>query len=473
MRPPPRDVPGHAARVDAEIAEAVRETQARQPVQGIDPALILKVQMSRQLAEEDWRAAGFQVLAQEADNILVLFSSDFELTQFRQRLAQYRGEIPDGQKHPVHNGLFANIERIAALGPDDRIGPRMKAEGIQNAAAVDARRRFTVDVEIWDAATDAERQVRVQNLANFIEEEGGEVLSRYVGKAGLLLLRAKIRGALFRRLLNVTVVAQIDLPPSPDLGEQNPPDLRIDDMDDPVPPPANAPIIGIIDSGLSDHPLLAGTIVGRFGIPAALGDADLWGHGTRVTSIAAFGDVRECVDRRSFASPVRIVSAKVVNDQGRFDDAATVPEQMELAIRELRRRGCRVINISLGDQAKIPYDGGRLSPWASTLDMIAAELDVLIIVSAGNPKSGAGAPWGDVAEGITREYPRYLVLPSNRLIDPATAACAITVGSLAHGNGLRNDDGDGAEVRALTQRDDPSPRTRAGPGTANAIKPDL
>jgi hypothetical protein len=58
-----------------------------------------------------------------------------------------------------------------------------------------------------------------------------------------------------------------------------------------------------------------------------------------VAGIAAFGDVRECVDRRTFESPVRLISVKVVNNQGQFDEVATVPEQMQTAIRALHERG--------------------------------------------------------------------------------------------------------------------------------------
>ena len=143
-------------------------------------------------------------------------------------------------------------------------------------------------------------------------------------------------------------------------------------------------------------------LVASLGVPDTLGTADIWGHGTKVAGIAAFGDVRECAERRAFDSPVRIISVKVVNDQGQFDDVATIPDQMHTAIRELHGRGCRIINISLGDMHRIPYDGGRVSSWAATLDTLARELDIVIVLSAGNCAKGDRAPWGPQAEGIRR-----------------------------------------------------------------------
>jgi hypothetical protein len=208
-------------------------------------------------------------------------------------------------------------------------------------------------------------------------------------------------------------------------------------------------------------------------VPDTLGSADIWGHGTKVAGIATFGDIRECVDRKVFESPVRIISVKVVNDEGRFDDTETIPDQMEKAIRVLHERGCRIVNVALGDAHRIPYEGGRVSPWAATLDTLARELDIVIIVSAGNSAAGVRAPWGQEAEQITRSYPDYLVSAENRIVEPATAAIALTVGSLAHANGLPTDGSGGAELRAIASLNLPTPVTRSGPGVNDSIKPDL
>jgi hypothetical protein len=192
-----------------------------------------------------------------------------------------------------------------------------------------------------------------------------------------------------------------------------------------------------------------------------------------VAGIAAFGDLRECIARGIFESPVRIVSAKVVNDEGRFDDRDTIPEQMDKAVRLLHERGCRIVNIALGDAHRIAYDGGRVSPWAATLDSLARELDLVIIVSAGNSSAGQRAPWGIEAEQITKAYPDYLVTAENRIVEPATAAIALTVGSLAQANGLPRDGSGGAELRPVASPNLPTPVTRSGPGPNDSIKPDL
>jgi subtilisin family serine protease len=469
-RPSPR---GHGETIISKLNAAAAEQTALPQIKGIDPELILKVSLAAPVQEDAWRLAGFNVLAQEPKNILVVFTEDVEVREFRARLAEYQKGPQGEQKAPSHNALFASIEDVAGIAAVDRIGPRFRAEGIVSPAAIDARVAYTVDIELWDAPTRLDRQVRVQNVVTYIEGKEGEVLSRYVGDAGLIVLRARLRGPLLRDVLALSVIARVDRPPIPDLGERDPPIVTLADVPESADPSDNAPLIGIIDSGSTEHPLLVPSLEESIGVPETLGTADIWGHGTKVAGIAAFGDLRECVSTNRFESPVRIVSAKVVNDQGQFDDTATIPAQMRDAVRALHERGCRVINIALGDMHRIPFDGGRVSQWAATLDALARELDVVIIVSAGNSAGGDRAPWGPQAEHITRTYPDYLIAPSNRIVDPATAAIVLTVGSLAHANGLPTENLAGAELRAIASLNTPTPVTRSGPGVNKAIKPDL
>lgn len=472
--PPHRPNPaGHGAGIKTKIDTAAADQAALPQIVGIDPELILKVALSTPIQEDTWRTAGFRVLAQEQGNILVLFTDDTEMHLFRDRLAQYQQGTPPGQQNPSYNGLFAAIEDIGSLTPVDRIGPRLRSNAVSNPSNIDGRATFVIDIELWDAPTRLDREVRVHRIVTHIENAGGEVQSRYVGDAGLIVLRARLRGSLLREMLALPAIARIDLRPIPDLGERDPTVITLQDVPEPVVPPPDAPLIGVIDSGSTEHPLLVPSLAATLGIPETLGTADIWGHGTKVAGIAAFGDVRECVDRKAFDSPVRIISVKVVNDQGQFDDVATIPDQMQAAIRALHKKGCRIINISLGDKHRIPYDGGRVSQWAATLDTLARELDIVIIVSAGNSASGDLAPWGSRSEHIAQSYPGYLISAANRIVDPATAAIALTVGSLAHANGLPVRNQDGAELRAIAATNTPSPITRSGPGVNNSIKPDL
>ena len=160
-------------------------------------------------------------------------------------------------------------------------------------------------------------------------------------------------------------------------------------------------MIGIIDSGLNAHPFLEGIVAGRIAVPENLGTADVWGHGTRVAGIAAFGDLRAQLSAGELRRGSRICAAKVTNDTGGFDDRRLVPSQMREAITRLNDEfGCRIFVISLGDKKRV-FDGGKVGTWAATLDELVRELNVVIIVSAGNRGPRAGTR---VEQGVT-EYP--------------------------------------------------------------------
>ena len=119
--------------------------------------------------------------------------------------------------------------------------------------------------------------------------------------------------------LTIDEVATIDLPPVPDIATGEALDLTLETV-----PPFNAlagdaPLIGVIDSGVNDHPLLADIIVGSIGVPSNLGTADEWGHGTRVAGVAVFGDLRAQLGAGTLERGARICAAKVVNERGQFE----------------------------------------------------------------------------------------------------------------------------------------------------------
>lgn len=123
-----------------------------------------------------------------------------------------------------------------------------------------------------------------------------------------------------------------------------------------------APVIGVLDSGVNDHPLLNGLIVCRHLGEDIADAADVWGHGTSVAGTALFGDLRDAIPAGVLEPVGRLAVAKVVGDNGRFPERRTVPHVMDTAIRTLHaEQGCRLFVLSLGDtNANLPQ--GRVGP---------------------------------------------------------------------------------------------------------------
>jgi hypothetical protein len=101
---PARDAKVHGGALSSSIDAVVASRQAKPKIAEIDPALILKVQTTGQIPEETWNAVGLTLLADEADQSLVLFASDTELKEFRRRLAEYLKDPPPKQKGSAANG---------------------------------------------------------------------------------------------------------------------------------------------------------------------------------------------------------------------------------------------------------------------------------------------------------------------------------------------------------------------------------
>ena len=425
--------------------------------------------MTGAFLEEDWNRVGLTVLSSDEDRTLVLFSSSEEMADFRARLAAYgRGALP-GRAAPPNNAFFAGIQSISAIASRDRIGVRFREEGVTEAADFQAGDSYTVDVELWDLGRRDLRERKLNDINAYVEARGGEVLDRYVGPS-ITLVRLRCDGGVVQTLLTIEEIAELDLPSVPDLSTGPLLEMALGDL-----PPAgavapDAPLIGIIDSGVNDHPLIEDIIAGAIAVPDALGTADDFGHGTRVAGIAVFGDLRRQLAAGTLDRGARICSAKVVDQNGEFPDWRLTPNQMRDAVTRLNAEfGCRIFVVALGDRKKI-YDGGKVGPWAATLDELVAELDVVIIVSAGNRDAIRG---GNRIEQAVTDYPDYLLEPSNRLCEPAGAMNVVTVGAIAHGNGLAPGVAGNVGVRPITGIDEPSPFTRAGPGIRGAIKPDF
>jgi hypothetical protein len=462
-----RNAGQHRQKIESELDQAIQTQVSRRRPQAIDPSLILRVRLAGAVPQEEWDRVGLTVVSTDPDRTLVLFASNEEMETFRERLNAYSGPIPVGQKHPPHAGFFAAIEAIESVDPKDRIGPRLRNEGFIDPTDFPDE-ATTLDVELWDLGRRELRRQKLDEIKAYVEAMGGQVLDDYVGPS-ITMARVRASGPVIRALLSVEDIASVDLPPQPDLETAIAMDLDIGEVPDVEEIDPDAPIIGVVDSGLNDHPFLDDARVGSIAVPDAMGTADEYGHGTRVSGVAILGNLKDQLAGDVISRAARLCTARVVNAAGDFDDRRLVPTNMRDAITRLHDQfGCRLFVIALADRRRV-YDGGKVGSWSATLDELARELDVLIIVAAGNrnPRSG-----NRVEEGVTG-YPEYLTEPSNRLFEPAAAVNVVTVGSLAHGDGLDGDLGEYVGVRPIASSNEPSPFTRIGPGVDKSVKPEF
>ncbi|WFB88535.1 MULTISPECIES: S8 family serine peptidase [Streptomyces] len=147
-----------------------------------------------------------------------------------------------------------------------------------------------------------------------------------------------------------------------------------------------------VDSGHADLPKGTKVVAERNFTPSA--DArDHFGHGTHVASTVAGTGARSGGRYKGVAPGARIISGKVLGDDGSGDDAGIIAG-MEWAVAE----GARIVNLSLGGT-----DTPGTDPLEEAVDRLSRDTGALFVIAAGNDGPGdstLGSP-GTADEALT------------------------------------------------------------------------
>ena len=101
------------------------------------------------------------------------------------------------------------------------------------------------------------------------------------------------------------------------------------------------------------------------------------------------------------------------------------------------------------------------------------ELDIVIVVAAGNRSFGLDGTTEDGLHAVD-DYSNYLHDEDARLAEPAPAANALTVGSIALSDApVRASGASHVDQHVIAGRNKPSPFSRTGPGVIARVKPEL
>jgi hypothetical protein len=375
---------------------------------------------------------------------------------------------------------LVEADQMRLWGRSDRVGQRL-AEAVGPAGeTIDRSRLYVLDVELWHRGTHALAQQAITELRQLISDHATpeeRLRDHFIGTT-ILLARVSVAGVKLDLLLNLDIVAEVDLPPTPVFDAQAA--NRVTRRDFPVPPrpEPGGPSVCILDSGIaSNHPLLQNNVGhAEAFLTSSTSPSDDNGHGTMVGGLAVFGDIRSCYQAGQFSSEITLYSARVLNAQNQFDDERLIIHQMREAIEFFRAEpyNCRVFNLSLGDDFAWLQNNNRQSTWAECLDLLARELKVLLVVSGGNHNLGLGHNARD-SEQVLTQYPNYLFEPECGLCDPATAAIPVTVGGVSEyaETGVRRGGSADNLFRVIANHGEPTPTTRIGPGLNGAVKPEF
>jgi hypothetical protein len=456
----PRDTRGHARGLLQNLAKA--KGQAASDIGGFDDRKLFRFTVQKGFNPDDLRKISPEIefVSQEEETVVIGFASNAAIDDFEARLStMIRGD--DVTNKQV---LYA-LQSIKGWSSDDRKGWALRKFGFPESE------EFLIDVELWPLEDN--QQGNEQEWVKFEEWLKKQSIEKKdkVKQPGLILYRLLCNPRKAEQLLRHRDVRSVDLPPSFGL-ERSVIFQDIQNFPEIIAPSEEAPGIVVLDSGLATgHPLLG----------AAVGDTqsflpgeevhDEHGHGTHVAGLALYGDFEQNLQAGTFVPTLRLFSGRIL-DKDNVNTTGFVENHIEKAVRYFTEiYKCRIFNLSFGDSNK-PYLGGHLKGLAVTLDTLSRELGILFVVSTGNHRiskqSPTGLDWRD-------KYPNYLLDDAWRIIEPAPALNALTVGSIVRHNQTMNSQRyplDPAEV-PIAQPGQPSPFTLHGYSVDGAIKPEL
>ncbi len=498
--PVPKDRAQHGAAISNSTATTLNQIEATREEQGIDSRNFLVVEFENinfgfkdlhKVFETRYQGNIVSESVEKGDEedqyrVIVQFTNENGLNSFKSDADLYTtGKQDKGTIPPVERENFFNsLKTVKQFSREDRMGSRLKEAGYP------AQPEFFLDVDLWHPGDNSTYDL-IDKLRDICKKYAGEQTDK-VQTSTLLLVKVRGNRELAEVLLNLDFVARVDLPPRVFEAYNNIFRADINFPNQTILPSEDDPLVCVVDSGvLSGHPLLANWVIEARDFDSGENtEVDLNGHGTAVAGIVAYGDIAICLEKNIWEPSVRICSAKVLcnnpnpwdpqQSEAVFPDKNRIERVINDAIRYFaKERNCRIFNLSVGTTE--PYQSGRQFPWAELLDQLARELDIVIVVSAGN-YSSPPIPKNAVDTVSMQKAIRKQLLDNHafRIANPATAAIALTVGSIARTDAL------GPEISrtrvrngvAAVPANTSSPFTRVGPGYGyggkqTAVKPEL
>lgn len=446
----------------------------------ITPSLIYEIEINQSVStdafEDILSSMGIHVLsvAENRKGYWVVFSDDEELSLFRSKLLTYGSET--GPKYDFFNA----IESFQDIPVQKKIGPSLQDKPLGDKLEF-------VDIEFWKMAdTSKNEQFIMQLQASYSNLYQFRVTDRLITKS-FVLIRVKLNAEIFSEIIELKEICRAD---RPTLLQFNPFDYTRPDVSQFQfqAPDDTAQGILIVDSGIiSNHPMLEKCVGGEENFQDGEGQVqDTVGHGTAVAGCAAYGDIECCLGEKEFIPNNWIFSAKVmfaerneVTGQIRavYDPEKLVERQLKDAVEHFLANPeyhVRIVNISLGNASEVWHKHyTRQLPLAALIDELAFDFpDVVFLVSAGNK---CPTEFYSTISDVRSNYPNYLLEnPDFRIINPATASLALTIGSIAGEVRIQQERSGAEQIKVpIAEKNQPSPFTRSGFGINGMIKPEL
>lgn len=424
------------------------------------------------------RGLRLEVIEERRDGLFLTVSADPDATKFQQTIDSFRRNerTPKGMRKRGTRQVF-EIDEIELNAAAAKKGDELSLVPIRDDE------NYTVDIELAAGRENQAGEQRRVEFTEYLTASNG----RIVGNGAIIeedyaLYRAYITGRVINDLLyNHPWVVSVDLPPTLERQGFELRDITLDELPPIADPPAGAPVVIALDGGIiPQQPLIRSAVTGLQHESFLPGDASFvdggtLGHGTATASLIALSSLRETLLTNAQITPVRVVTARVLDNNSSIPEQLRVKEVIPRAVRRMRdTHQASIASHSIASCA--PFNRARMSVWGETLDRLAYDdggRGFLIVAAAGNIDGQVSPTLAQVEQWLRDPgYPNFLSDERCRVRNPAQAINVLTVGAYvpqagapfhALGHGYQH----------IGQTNSPSPFTRTGFGYLNEIKPEV
>lgn len=275
---------------------------------------------------------------------------------------------------------------------------------------------------------------------------------------------------------NYPYIFEITLPEEFDINLLNANESNVNELKFELKEPeVNAPTVCVVDSGIQeDHLYLSKAIRGDISKnylvskTSAIDEVEPNGHGTRVAGAVLYPDEISNLSG-SYTLPCFIANARVLDEQNGMPIEMLPSKVINDIVKDYNKTyGIKIFNHSIASSS--PCRKKYMSSWATSIDNVSFENDVLFLQSAGNLSNNSNI---NQRLGIRqhldsgRTYPAYLLENSCRIANPAQSTQALTVGSVCYGDFETND------LISFGKKGAVSSFSRCGFGMWSSIKPEV
>lgn len=423
---------------------------------------------------------GLKPIAESTQHFTLAVPRTEKLDKLEEKIEEFgEGDLKRGQPP---NKDFAYLNTIEEASPQDRLCQvffEQYDELIQNDWII-----FEIEMMSLERGKKQQRQelLKIREEISKLFESGtkGNLFEHEEIKG---TCRAVIRctGEVFQELVEdrkwQTKIVYFDARPAFETFHQTLINFSVEKLGEFIIPPSDAPMVCIVDSGVTiENPFLKPVVREDLILSFLRTESDKdnpndeFGHGSGVASLASYYALNLYQNAEN-RGKIWIASARVLNQDNEIEDERLFSKILEEVVETFTLIGIKIFNLSIQfTNRKWHEEAKRTIPrrsWiARTIDRLSRKYDVVFITVTGNiSTSNVKYYYGD---GLA--YPEYFIDDEASIYDPGQASLAITVGSMSP---TTQAVGQITTAMAIAEEHQPSPFTRCGPGINREIKPEL